>query len=313
MTFLPKTISLVKAPPVKCQGIKTKLVNFIGENIVWQGNGRWIEPFLGSGVVAFNIAPQRALLTDANKHILGIYQDIQAGRLNEEIAKEFLRETGAILKERGEEYYYEMRERFNQNGGSLNFLFLNRACFNGVVRFNSKGGFNVPFGHKPNRFRQQYVTKICNQIKWLRRTMEDKGWTIAVRDWRNTLAQAQPEDFVYLDPPYIGRHTDYFNSWSEQDAEDLARLARALPCGFALSMWKENKYRTNTHLADHWQNLTERTFDHFYHIGATESLRNKMIESLIIKPGYAAEIRTSGKGRKTKKQQAKDQLAFALE
>jgi DNA adenine methylase len=306
MNFLPKKITRITAPPIKCQGIKTKLVAFIAENVAWEGRGKWIEPFLGSGVVGFNIAPLKALFTDTNKHIIGLYRDIQTGALDEAKAKEFLKESGALLKEKGQDYYYEVRERFNKEGGSLNFLFLNRACFNGVVRFNSKGGFNVPFGHKPERFRQAYTTKICNQIKWLRNTVEGKEWVFSVSDWRKTLAEASPKDFVYLDPPYIGRHTDYYNSWSEEDATELAKTAQNLNCGFALSMWKENKYRTNSHLAEHWQGLTEKTFDHFYHIGSTESLRNKMIESLLIKPGFAAE------GTSQAPKSKKEQLAFSL-
>jgi DNA adenine methylase len=61
---------MVKIPPIKCQGIKTKLVDFIRDNIVWNKQGNWIEPFLGSGVVAFNIGPEKAVLSDTNKHII---------------------------------------------------------------------------------------------------------------------------------------------------------------------------------------------------------------------------------------------------
>src|SRR5205814_766906 len=72
-------VEKVGVPPVKCQGIKTKLVPFILENIRWSESetGRWIEPFLGSGVVAFNFAPQKALLADTNSHIIKLYQSIQ--------------------------------------------------------------------------------------------------------------------------------------------------------------------------------------------------------------------------------------------
>jgi len=67
----------VKVPPLKIQGIKTKLVPFILKNITWHGNGKWIEPFLGSGVVAFNVRPDRALLADVNPHIISVYQAIR--------------------------------------------------------------------------------------------------------------------------------------------------------------------------------------------------------------------------------------------
>ena len=64
-------------PPIKCQGIKTKLIPFIRDNIETSENGIWIEPFLGSGVVAFNVAPKRALLTDKNQYIIALYRSIQ--------------------------------------------------------------------------------------------------------------------------------------------------------------------------------------------------------------------------------------------
>lgn len=291
MTSLPCKLELVGVPPIKCQGIKTKLVPFIFSQIEWRASAtaRWIEPFLGSGVVAFNLAPERALLTDTNQHIIGFYQAIQRGEINRGIVREFLHEEGSKLAAGGADYYYEVRQRFNEHVAPLDFLFLNRSCFNGVIRFNRKGGFNVPFGHKPERFSQAYITKIVNQVGWVAKQMRDKDWEFRVAEWREAFAEARAEDFVYLDPPYIGRHTDYFNNWQERDAVNLADGAQRLPCGFALSMWLENRYRQNDHLARHWQALEMRVFSHFYHVGSTEDLRNEMTEALILKPGFVAE------------------------
>ena len=282
--FLPRKIPKVGVPPIKCQGIKTKLVDFISRSISCNGHGKWVEPFLGSGVVLLNLQPERALATDSNVHLVQVYKDIQSGKLNEVIAQQFLQEMGEELKQRGEEFYYEVRQRFNKQASSLDFLFLNRSCFNGVIRFNRKGGFNVPYGHKPERFRQAYVTKIVHQITWVRKVLKGKDWEFKVQNWRDTLSDLSPDDFVYLDPPYVGRHTDYYNGWSEDEAIALAQTAKALPCGFALSMWLENKYRKNEHIPRFWDGLTIKTFSHFYHVGSTEALRNEMIEALVIKP-----------------------------
>ncbi len=287
--FLPQIIDNVKVPPVKCQGIKTKLVPFIAKSIVWDGSGKWVEPFLGSGVVLFNILPQRAFVADTNKHIIQVYKDIQSGTIDEMVVLEYLEKHGKILVEEGEEYYYEMRDQFNALGGSLRFLFLNRSCFNGMMRFNSSGEFNVPFNHKPNRYRKAYVTKIVNQVAYIRKILKNRDWTFHAIDWKETYHNVNANDFVYLDPPYIGRHTDYYNTWTDEDAVELAERTLELDAGYALSMWKKNKYRENDHLEDHWDGLTEETFSHFYHIGPSESLRNKMIEALMIKPGYVAE------------------------
>src|SRR5207247_7692486 len=141
-------VKKVHVPPLKCKGIKTKLVPFIAKNIHWGGEGRWIEPFLGSGVVAFNLAPKRAKLTDTNKHIINLYRAIQESCVTEGVVRERLSEMGALLRQRGESYFYEVRDRFNTSADPLDLLFLNRSCFNGVMRFNAKGRYNLPFGTK---------------------------------------------------------------------------------------------------------------------------------------------------------------------
>lgn len=290
MSRLPFTIGYVGVPPIKCQGIKTKLAPFIFSTIQWEASEqvRWIEPFLGSGVVAFNLAPARALLADTNQHIIRFYQAIQSGELNQTTVREFLMSEGKNLAAGRADYYYEVRERFNRHGSPLDFLFLNRSCFNGVMRFNRQGAFNVPFGHKPERFTQAYITKIVNQVGWAARQIRGKAWEFRAVGWEETLAGAQPGDFVYLDPPYIGRHTDYYNSWDEDQAAKLAQAAQALPCGFALSMWLENRHRKNTHIETFWPGLELRVCRHFYYVGSSEDYRNAMDEALVIKTGYAA-------------------------
>lgn len=292
MSFLPRKPSKVIVPPLKIQGIKTKLVTFIMSNIVWEGKGRWIEPFLGSGVVLFNVQPQRALVSDINPHIIEFYKGIYTGEITASRVRAHLETEGRKLSRFGEEYYYEVRRRFNELHDPLDFLFLNRSSFNGVVRFNSKGEFNVPFCRKPDRFRGAYITKIVNQVKAIQEIMRGKEWEFRVASWQEILPLARADDFVYMDPPYVGRHADYYTRWTDQDAIELAQKSRSLPCGFALSMWKENKYRKNYHLYL-WSEFTvERAFAHFYHVGATESLRNSMIEVLLVKKGYEVPLET---------------------
>lgn len=286
--LLPKIIKNISVPPIKCQGIKTKLVPFIAQSIRWSGNGRWIEPFLGSGVVLFNIAPPRALASDANPHIIRLYQRLQNNELSPAMAKAHLEKEGARLVKEGQTYYNEVRERFNAEGDTLDFIFLNRACFNGLMRFNGRGKFNVPFGHKPERFRPAYITKIVNQLKWAQAIIRERDWEFRCANWDAVLTEAEPEDFIYLDPPYIGRHTDYYNGWSDEDAIRLARTTNKLSCGYALSMWLENKYRKNEHIAQYWSEGVVKTFSHFYHIGAQEDLRNEMQEALVISSNYFA-------------------------
>ena len=287
MTFLPRSIS-PKAPPIKTQGIKTKVVPLIGRSIAWDGCGRWIEPFLGSAVVALNIAPPRALLADTNEHMIALYRGIQDGSINGHVMRDYLQREGTALLDKGEAHYYAIRNRFNEYGDPFDFVFLSRSCFNGMMRFNKKGGFNVPFCRKPERFRPALVTKIVNQVEWARRAMEGKDWTFAVQDWRETIEGAHPGDMIYCDPPYVGRHTDYYNGFTDEESEDLARALINTKASFALSNWLENKYRRNEYVDRWFSEYEQRTMSHFYHVGPQEALRNEMTEVVVLSSCAAA-------------------------
>jgi len=284
--------SAALVPPLKCQGIKTKLVKTIQKVANARSYSRWVEPFCGSCVVALNVQPKKALLCDTNIHIIRLYQAIQNGEITAASAKVFLTEEGEKLKSQGEPYYYVVRDRFNQSPTPLDFLFLNRSCFNGVIRFNRKGKFNVPYCHKPTRFAQAYVTKIANQIAQIAQVLRAVDWTFQACDFRETLEQAEAGDFVYADPPYAGRHVDYFNSWSDEDEATLASRLSAVPCDFMLSTWHSNEFRTNTAIDRVWSkdcfHMLKR--EHFYHVGSSEDLRHPMVEALISNFPMAAEI-----------------------
>jgi DNA adenine methylase len=283
-------------PPVKCQGIKTKLVSDIRALALSRPFSRWVEPFCGSCVVALNIQPKRALLCDSNAHIIRLYQDVQAGRMTPGDVRLFLTEEGEALRQRGEDYYYDVRQRFNSEPNSLDFLFLNRCCFNGLIRFNRQGQFNTPFGHKPGRFGKAYVTKIVNQVRRIGELLCSVDWSFQTADFRVTLAAIRPDDFVYCDPPYAGRHADYYSQWSQSDEDSLSELLKALPAQFLLSTWHSNRFRTNPAISEVWHDSRFCLFtrEHFYHVGATEDLRNEMLEALITNFAAKASENRSG-------------------
>ncbi len=199
----------VNVPPIKSQGIKRKLVPWIGSIVPHEFEGRWIEPFMGTGVVAFNLAPKHALLCDTNPHLISFYQGISDGEITPEIVRNYLEMEGEKLLEKGETHYYEIRERFNREHQPLDFLFLNRAGFNGMIRFNRKGEFNIPFCRKPQRFAQAYVTKITNQVCHVCRLLKAKDFVFKFQPFEQTISEGNAEDIIYCDPPYIDRHTDY--------------------------------------------------------------------------------------------------------
>lgn len=226
MSLLPKNISKVKVPPIKIQGIKTKLVPFIASSIKWDGRGTYVEPFMGSGVVGFNLAPERAVFSDTNPHIINFYSSVQRGEVTAQLVRQYLEEESPKLTATPEDknsYFYEVRDRFN----------------------------------------------------------------FALASFEETLQGLTSDNFIYMDPPYIGRYDGYYDSWSEEKANLLRSVIEKSDAGYALSMWDENKYRRNEHL-DTWGSNIKLTQEHLYHVGARESNRASMTEALMVSPNCLA-------------------------
>ena len=271
----------IVVPPIKSQGIKTKLIPFISTLVPSSQSGRWIEPFMGTGVVGFNLADGPALMSDTNPHLVRFYDAIKSGDITGGIVREFLSVEGDRLQRSDGAYYYEVRARFNADANPLDFLFLTRACFNGVMRFNRSGHFNVPFCKKPARFSQAYVTKIVNQVDAVSQVVRSGHFDFHVSNFRRIPDEARSGDLIYCDPPYIARHADYFNSWSEDDERALADGLRMTSASFILSTWSHNDYRMNDYIDSFWGDFPRITREHFYHVGARESNRRGITEALV--------------------------------
>ena len=164
----------------------------------------------------------------------------------------------------------------------MNFLFLSRAGFNGMMRFNRSGEWNIPFCKKSERFAPAYVTKIVNQIDCVSKAMKNSRWEFVRADFREIINRATKTDLIYCDPPYLGRHVDYFDSWREDDERDLAALLAKTKARFVISTWHSNEYRHNASLEKYWNGFTTMTREHFYHVGAKEENRNPMLEALVM-------------------------------
>ncbi|VAW05650.1 Modification methylase EcoRV (Adenine-specific methyltransferase EcoRV) (M.EcoRV) [hydrothermal vent metagenome] len=277
-------------PPIKSQGIKTKLVSWISSAVPDDFNGRWFEPFLGTGVVALNLAPKNSILCDINPHLINFYNGIIEDEITPQIVRSYLEKEGDLLREKGKEHYYFIRDRFNEKASPLDFLFVNRAGFNGMIRFNRKGGFNIPFCHKPNRFAKAYVTKITNQVSWANDVIKSKNFEFICQDFEKTILMAKKNDLIYCDPPYIGRHVDYFNGWNEENETRLSSLLTETSAKFILSSWHHNDFRRNEFMETHWANFEINTRDHFYHVGGSEKNRKSVVEALITNFRMAGKI-----------------------
>jgi DNA adenine methylase len=269
-------------PPIKSQGIKTKLVPWI-KAILPQTNGRWIEPFLGTGVVALNMNFKKTILNDTNPHIIKLYQEIKDDIITPEIVKSYLEKEGKQLRNSGEdgyEHFRKIKDRFNKEFSSLDFLFLSRAGFNGMMRFNKKGHWNIPFCKKPNRFAQAYITKIVNQVIQAKRQIKS-DWLFYNKEFSEIIPLAHEDDIIYCDPPYFGRYVDYYNGWTEENEKLLFNQLNNTKAKFILSTWHHNDYRENEMIKKYWDKFNIITRDHFYHSGGKIENRNTVVEALV--------------------------------
>lgn len=299
-------------PPIKSQGIKTKLVPWINNVVERSGldlkNTRWIEPFFGTGVVGLNspVSGQH-IVGDTNPHIINFYNGIKHGDITASNMRTYLELENKLLsssEENGYVHFREVRDRFNAEHSSFDFIFLSRAGFNGMMRFNRQGDWNIPFCKKPNRFAPAYVTKICNQIAAASRVINRGEWEFYNQDFIETIREAQKGDIIYCDPPYFGRYVDFYNGWTEDDEERLFNALYETPAHFILSTWHHNEFRENEMMHRFWNQFNVQTQEHFYHGGGRIENRHAMIEALV----FNFDLKEPLKIRKEPKQG----LLFAL-
>lgn len=278
----------ITVPPIKSQGIKTKLVPWINDLVsraaIDPKISTWIEPFFGTGVVGFNAGFRNNIVGDTNPHIINFYTQVQSGCINQNNTREYLAEQDRLLQsasEDGYEHYRFVRDKFNTTFHPLDFMFLSRAGFNGMMRFNSKGRWNIPFCKKPNRFAPAYITKICNQISNVGGVIRSANWEFCNQGFLETIEKASESDIIYCDPPYYGRYVDYYNGWTEDNEEDLFKALAATKAKFVLSTWHHNNYRENEMVSKYWKNFNIITKDHFYHSGAKLENRQSIVEALV--------------------------------
>jgi DNA adenine methylase len=171
---------------------------------------RLVEPFCGSLAIALGLQPERALLNDANPHLINLYRCIQKG-----VKLDFPTVNT-------EEAYLHFRSEFNQVGiytpierKAALFYYLNQSGYNGLCRFNKNGGFNVPFGKRAKLKLDHDFTALENQFSL---------WRFANSDFQNL--KTTDNDFIYADPPYDTPFTNYCEEGF--DWQDQVRCARWL-------------------------------------------------------------------------------------
>lgn len=149
------------------------------------------EPFLGGGAVFFHLLPKQAFLTDINPELVNVYLCV----------RDHVQDLIALLdihrQNHSKDYYYQVRATRSGNHleRAARLLYLNKTCFNGLYRENLKGEFNVPMGRYKN-------PRVLNEEMLWAASEALQNAQIGSRPFPGVLEMAQPEDFVYFDPPY---------------------------------------------------------------------------------------------------------------
>ena len=232
-------------PIIKYRGGKSKEIpNFI--QFIPQNYDRYVEPFLGGAALYFYLEPHAALINDINDKLINFYLSVrnnfntlrkeltslETTYISNQIAYEKLKATDTTsiyVENKNEALYYLLRDMFNAkiekkySDASL-YYFINKTSYSGMLRFNSKGEFNVPFGRYKN-FNTKFVSKAHSELL-------NKA-EITNTDYSDVFNRCTANDFIFLDPPYDCIFTDYGNieqnDFTEDDHVRLAQDFRNLP------------------------------------------------------------------------------------
>ena len=213
-------------PFVKWAGGKRQIIDKLLELVPYEFD-TYYEPFVGGGAVFFELAPKKAVLNDYNKELMNVFECIKDEAKFEKMCNELNHHEA----NHSEEYYYEIRDKdrdkskFNKLADykrAARTIYLNKACFNGLYRVNSKNEFNVPFNQKKkvNTYDKENIVAI-NQY------FNNNQITILNGDFEYSVKDAKKGDFIYFDPPYDS-DSDTFTSYTDNgfNKEDQVRLSK---------------------------------------------------------------------------------------
>lgn len=202
---------LIARPLLKWAGGKTQLLGEIIPKMP-KTYGRYIEPFFGGGAVFFAVRPAHGVIADSNPELVNLYRSV-ASDVDDVMAQ--LRRY-----KNTEKVFYAVRAldrtKLSNVEAAARTIFLNRTCFNGLYRVNKSGQFNVPFGRYKNpKIMDEEALKAASAIL--------SNTTIICGDYKTVLREnAQPGDFIFLDPPYlpVSEYSDFKRYTKEQFYEE---------------------------------------------------------------------------------------------
>ncbi len=216
-------------PIVKWVGGKTQLLEQIKERLPLNFNQysyqKYFEPFFGGGAVLLDLNPTNAIVSDINPELINMY--LQVRDHVDDVIDELTRLDSCHEKyHTPKDFFYIVREEFNSNLGSgttdqaARFIYLNKHCFNGLYRVNSKGEFNVPFNGKLSgrSFDPDHLRDISTKL-----------WSVEIRceDFTAAVKDAGTNDFVFFDSPYAPITATSFTDYTKEgfSYDDHVRLS----------------------------------------------------------------------------------------
>ncbi len=225
----------------KIQGNKFQLLPYIESALLEidpEQKKTWVEPFMGSGVVGFNLAQENAFFYDINPHTINFFNDIKNKKITHDFFVNELSKHIKLYNKHGAEHYYRIREIHRQNKQQDNMLFyiINRSCYNGMMRF-SKNGFNVPYGKDDKKINPKLITELSRLFILISEKIINNNWHFEALDFKAALEKHKDDKGAirFCDPPYLGRETQYLNKWTYDDEQALNNLLKDTP--FILTTW----------------------------------------------------------------------------
>ncbi|MBQ8192990.1 MAG: DNA adenine methylase [Bacilli bacterium] len=218
---------MIKGKPfVKWAGGKRQIIDKLKMYVPDEFN-TYYEPFVGGGALLFELSPREAVINDYNEELMNVFLCIK----DDDKFTKMCGELNRHEMNHSEEYYYQIRnidrdkskfKKLSDYKRAARTIYLNKACFNGLYRVNSKNEFNVPFNgkNKVNTYDGQNLGIIHAFLNF-------NKITILSTDFEESVKTAKEGDFIYFDPPYDSE-TSTFNSYTENGfsrAEQI-RLAK---------------------------------------------------------------------------------------
>lgn len=233
-------------PMIKYRGGKSREIPYF-EKYIPKSFDRYFEPFVGGGAVFFHLEPSKAVINDVNADVANFYREVQTKykkmrqqldelqaqyEANQDAYKELkLANPEERVENRNEELYYRIRDMFNgkiekEYLDAVIYFFINKTAYSGMIRYNSQGEYNVPFGRYAN-FNTNLITPEHSELL--------KGAEILCGDYSVAFEMATSADFMFLDPPYDCIFNDYGNiemadGFNEDEHRRLAQDFRNLSC-----------------------------------------------------------------------------------